>query len=729
MKHKTAFKIFRTYLIFTVLIIILMIFVYNNYYHILQEHERETYQVHIKNELKDIDQQLAALKEFSLVSGDDQRYKKLFMQTNDDNTIKVSDYYLLNEVRNDFKMHISTLPLVSDAGIYFDDTTIMTKMRSIVNYPLSFYNNFFKYGSANADEWYSMLKHHSNGFLLPEETITSIDYGTYDGLMFVIAWPPDKLKNSFGIFYATIKSTDFLDRLLPEDLQKTAYIKICNSYGDVLLTQNDREDFDGYILTFFTSNLTTTVGVPRYLIQSHIAPVKQMVILIFIIITLLFISLSLIFTLEGSKPIKKLVTMTNDAKNLDSHYDSTKNEYDYVADAVAGLDRIADNYAATIRQQTNMIKSHIFQRAISEGIHNNRQYNDFISFFPDLSKDFMLALIRCSVDMVESSRLAELLSSLQGTILCSLDNLSYLQHHEESSFLLYFSYDSSAPKHTLQQLSKLHIALNDKYDIDFTIFLSNSYTDFRELSSAYTELKNLKLSYDNGALNNSQRMVHSYSDIPESAFAMALDFGNMQQLYNAVRIGDYETAKSLLDFTNSSIGYSGYLDEPFLRQMFYNIRSLFIRVKLENNENLFDIYIPMYDSKLSVQSLFEPLYQCCEEICTRISKLRENSVNQFNKSVIEFIRNNLSNPDLYVKMAALNFGISETTIQKIVQSMTGQTFFEYVDENRMELALELLKTTDLPVAAITEKCGFSSTNTFYKSFKRRYGTAPGAMRN
>lgn len=728
MKHKATFKILRTYLIFTVLIIIMMIFVYSEYYNILQERERETYQSHIENELIDIDRQLSALKDFSLVTGNDQRYQNLFVHADSTQTIKVSDYILLNQVRDDFRTLMSTLSLISDAGIYFDETTILTKMRSIVNYPLSFYNNFFEYGGKSAEEWFTTLELHSSGSILPVEAITSTDYGTYSGLMYVVAWPPDKLKNHSGILYATIKSADFLKHMLPEDLQDTAFVSIRNLSGDVLLLKNADSRPDGYELSFSTSNFTATILVPKSLIKAHLEPVRHMVILICAVLIVLFISLSLIFTHTGLKPIKKLVTVTDDAKNLNSRYDNQRNEYDYIADAVAGLDRVADSYAATISLQTGVIKSHIFQKAAIEGIHNSRQYNDFTTFFSDLPEDFILALISCSLDNVESPGLAELLASLQSTIACRLDNLKYLQLHEESSFLMYLSCGSNEPSHTVQQLTNLHAVLSDKFDIDFTIFLSSAHTGFKELALAYSELTNLKLSYDNGALNNSLRVVHSYSDVPESAFAIALDFNSMQQLYNAVRVGDFETAKSLLDFANNSVGYSGYLDEPFLRQMFYNIRSLFIRVKLENNEKLFDISVPMYDSNLPVQALFEPLFRCCYDICTRIGELRETSRNEFNETVIEFIRENIGNPDLYVKMAASHFGISETTLQKIVQAVTGKTFFEYVDENRMEQAVNLIQTTDLPIAAISEKCGFSSTNTFYKSFKRRYKTSPGALR-
>jgi len=83
---------------------------------------------------------------------------------------------------------------------------------------------------------------------------------------------------------------------------------------------------------------------------------------------------------------------------------------------------------------------------------------------------------------------------------------------------------------------------------------------------------------------------------------------------------------------------------------------------------------------------------------------------------------------LYAKMAASEFGISETTLQKVIRNATGKSFFEYVEDLRLEKAKNLLKTTDENINAISAACGFSSHNSFYKAFKRRYSMSPSAVR-
>lgn len=47
----------------------------------------------------------------------------------------------------------------------------------------------------------------------------------------------------------------------------------------------------------------------------------------------------------------------------------------------------------------------------------------------------------------------------------------------------------------------------------------------------------------------------------------------------------------------------------------------------------------------------------------------------------------------------------------------------------MARARELILSTDLPVNQIASSCGFALTNSFYKAFKRRFGTSPSALRS
>ena len=71
--------------------------------------------------------------------------------------------------------------------------------------------------------------------------------------------------------------------------------------------------------------------------------------------------------------------------------------------------------------------------------------------------------------------------------------------------------------------------------------------------------------------------------------------------------------------------------------------------------------------------------------------------------------------------------MSPPTLQKTLRTVTGTTIADYIDALRINLACKLLTETRASVGAIAAQCGYTSTNSFYKAFKRRCGMAPSAL--
>ncbi len=66
--------------------------------------------------------------------------------------------------------------------------------------------------------------------------------------------------------------------------------------------------------------------------------------------------------------------------------------------------------------------------------------------------------------------------------------------------------------------------------------------------------------------------------------------------------------------------------------------------------------------------------------------------------------------------------------EDFLKDQTGKSFTEYVEELRLSRAMELLRGSELGITEISVQCGFSTQNTFYKAFRRRFGISPSAVR-
>ena len=80
-------------------------------------------------------------------------------------------------------------------------------------------------------------------------------------------------------------------------------------------------------------------------------------------------------------------------------------------------------------------------------------------------------------------------------------------------------------------------------------------------------------------------------------------------------------------------------------------------------------------------------------------------------------------------MTAEQFQISKKYVSQFLKDQTGKSYNEYVEELRLTHAMQLLRETELSVTEIAVACGFSSQNTFYKAFRRRFDLSPSAVRN
>jgi AraC-like DNA-binding protein len=60
--------------------------------------------------------------------------------------------------------------------------------------------------------------------------------------------------------------------------------------------------------------------------------------------------------------------------------------------------------------------------------------------------------------------------------------------------------------------------------------------------------------------------------------------------------------------------------------------------------------------------------------------------------------------------------------------LVGEPVMQYVTRWRMQVALDWLRTDDVPVAALAARLGYDSEAAFSRAFKRTIGLSPGAAR-
>jgi transcriptional regulator GlxA family with amidase domain len=92
------------------------------------------------------------------------------------------------------------------------------------------------------------------------------------------------------------------------------------------------------------------------------------------------------------------------------------------------------------------------------------------------------------------------------------------------------------------------------------------------------------------------------------------------------------------------------------------------------------------------------------------------------------LRGRLDEP-LRLAQTARELGVSERTLQRAVRAALGVTPVRFAQQIRLEQAVHLLRTTDLPLDTIARRVGYENGTTLATLLRRRLGTTPGLLRD
>lgn len=124
-----------------------------------------------------------------------------------------------------------------------------------------------------------------------------------------------------------------------------------------------------------------------------------------------------------------------------------------------------------------------------------------------------------------------------------------------------------------------------------------------------------------------------------------------------------------------------------------------------------------------ILQLVYQLQQCAPATAFRYSS-KHNHYAVIEQS-IRYIKKNLSS-ELSLDILAQRANFSPVYFHNLFKRSTGSTTHEYIEQQRIKKAMQLLIATDMTLTKICFECGFSSQSYFNYVFKRKTGYTPRA---
>lgn len=120
----------------------------------------------------------------------------------------------------------------------------------------------------------------------------------------------------------------------------------------------------------------------------------------------------------------------------------------------------------------------------------------------------------------------------------------------------------------------------------------------------------------------------------------------------------------------------------------------------------------------------------CEKLRYGIQRISENlcvSEKDLSNKIDEYIMNNLSS-QIEMKEMAEYFRYEYTYFSRLFSKIKGTTFKKYINNIRLEKAMDLIQTTNLTFNEISYEVGYHNYEHFARSFRSKYGCWPSEVK-
>ncbi|WP_242521391.1 two-component regulator propeller domain-containing protein [Tamlana sp. s12] len=132
--------------------------------------------------------------------------------------------------------------------------------------------------------------------------------------------------------------------------------------------------------------------------------------------------------------------------------------------------------------------------------------------------------------------------------------------------------------------------------------------------------------------------------------------------------------------------------------------------------------------KIIIRNLLENRKQVHKHFSETLSispKLAVSSTeSEFLKHLQEVIDTNVTNPEFNSEMFASKMALSRTQLHRKLKAITNTSTSEFIRLQRLKIAKELLKQSDVTVAEVGYQAGFNTPSYFIKCFKEVYACTP-----
>lgn len=720
MKHKTFDHLFFKYLISYLLILLIPVLSINvQFSHRFIKAYKKEIQAQADADLVYLGQMIDAEMQTIATTADQMRMSMNFDRYHFvQNPLQSYDYI------NQMAVYSTTNPLLNEIGIYLRGEEYMFINQSTCPVDL-FLNNMYQFEKTSPEEMRNLLIHGDRRIVLPEQII-SIP-GKKDSFLTILEPLYTDYETVRGMCLFFIRASD-LEHFVNSRLDKyEAYFSIEDMDGALLFSANTMPE-ESYVFSQYCSPQT------GYIYTAYIPESLRFVEKISSINRELFLTTLLVFLVSGVvisilmrmnySPIRKLKEKASLLGNFHSK-SSQENSLETISTTLDYLSNQNLYLTDKLKNSAAAIKSGRIYHLLT-GHYRSRE--DFNMDTEDLNmgyinNHFFVAMVQVHGYVEDYDSLALCIQKfLSQTMECFYtftpepDKIIFIQGIEEN-FLIEDQVESV--------LRKLRTEIRQKFSLDITIGVGNSYSGTLYIPRSYLEAKSA-LDYrfvkGNGTVilyQTLQQQEHNTVSFPKHALDQlrnALDRRDRHKIHEWVCIlADNMENKNLPLFAAKGICFD------------------IIRIFMETATPLQTLLPNGIDtSDLMNMETVDDVIGLIQRLDWNVAEIPKDTEKENSDILLDnlkqYIRDNCLRCEFSIQETAEHFHMLLPNLSQFFKEKTGGNILDYSTQIRMQKAKELLANSELTLKDISQQVGYYNVSSFIRRFKQIEGMTPGDYR-
>ncbi|MFE5321394.1 AraC family transcriptional regulator [Paenibacillus sp. NPDC056579] len=766
-----------SYLAVLLLPVVISIIVYNSSSHTLESEIHQANDAQLKQIREMMDNQFQSMERLSFemmwnVKIQDLLYSNKYRFPNDHR-------YDLFQVTQDLKLYKSSYPFLDSFYIYYASEDMLLLPGVTWSSTLG-YQQMHQGGGVTYEQWNRLMK--------------QIDYKGYvampwlgeDGILkkavaFVKSYSTGPGQEPLGTNVILLDQSRILKPISNMQFYKEGQVLILNKNNEVLVSSTegalapefpydrlegnsglfyftkDGQKMEGLYIHSALSELKYVSVIPSRLYWKKAEQVRNLTYMSILISLAGGIVLTYFFLRKNYVPVRQLMQAVAGNNHNGGAVGEGGNEFHFIEQSIHKTLREMDKYTAQMKQQRHVLRSHFIGRLLKGKLDTSVPLDEALTAYhmQPLSDDYAVMLLYLKergafFESIQGMDIGDKDMLLQFIVTNVVEELANQKHRgyaveidETFACLINFrAGDGESREEELLRIAReAQQFLLQRYQIHLTLSISSVHSSMSGVSEAYSEAL-VAMEYK---LVMGTDEILAYPTIRKESeadgpvgyyYPLAVE----QQWMNAMKIGDLDRAKELLDDIIAR-NFNGHppLSIPLAKCLLFNLASTMVKTTNEIGDGqgpFLRNHPKSIEQLLSCESVKEMqgmLTEMLEKVCSYTSDKRQQNIQQARQETLKglvaevtaYIEEHYHDANLNISMIGEHMDMKATYVSKLFKDQTGGGLLEFINKVRIEKAKSMIVEQKKSVTDVAALVGFNDPNAFIRTFKKYEGITPG----